>query len=299
MSYKVQFLDDAEFDQLPANNITEKVGVAYPSIGTAYVRKTGVNAVDVFTAMHELEHLKGDDLGEHFDSENGCYYKGFGDVFKRVAPIALGFLAPALLPGLGGMMSGLGGAVKGVAGNFGLGNIFGQFGNAIGGAGKAVGGALGVGGSGASSSASGASGMLGPAPMAGRIGAGQMVGGQAAYDAAPNVFPSMLGAAGNASREGAMQATPSGGGVASDAVSGLAQHVLGGQSPMGQFQDPGQGSSTPNVQSNPNVIAGATGSGSAGGPGGSPGSVGGGAVSKLKQYLQQSGNQGNGAGGMF
>lgn len=91
--YKVHFVNDEQFEALPGQNMGTKVGVAYPEYGEAYVRKSGSNLVDVFSAMHELEHLQGDSLNEHFDSENKCYYKGFADVMGPVSNIA------AMIPG--------------------------------------------------------------------------------------------------------------------------------------------------------------------------------------------------------
>lgn len=96
MSYTIKFLDDDEFEQLPAQDIQSKVGVAYPDSGEAFVRKSGVSAVDTFTAIHELEHLQGNDLDEHFDTENRCYYKNFGQVMQTAAP-----MLASLIPGIG------------------------------------------------------------------------------------------------------------------------------------------------------------------------------------------------------
>lgn len=194
MSYKVQFLNDDEFERLPAQNIQNKVGVAYPESGEAYVRRTGIPVVDAFTLAHELEHLDGDSLGEHYDSKNQCYYKDTGQWLQTAAPFM------NFIPGIGTVAS-----------------------------------------------------------MA-------------------------AGAAG-----GKMHANN----VAKTANSQMLDQQRAQQGMMGQFQ-----TEQPQVNQSPNVIQGASGTGSGGGPGGSPGGVGGGAVSKLKQFLQ-SGNQGNAAGGMF
>ena len=85
---RINFVNDDEFERLPGTDMASKVGVAYPKYGEAYVRKSGVRAVDVFSAMHELEHLEGSDRGERYDAENECYYKGFGDIFNTVAQAA-------------------------------------------------------------------------------------------------------------------------------------------------------------------------------------------------------------------
>lgn len=88
MSYTVSFLNDEDFERLPGQDMGSKVGVAYPSARQAYVRKSGSKVVDVFSAMHELEHLEGSSRGERFDEENQCYYKGFADIMDPVSQIA-------------------------------------------------------------------------------------------------------------------------------------------------------------------------------------------------------------------
>lgn len=322
--YQVQFVDDETFNNLPGNNMEEKVGVAYPNLGVAYARRTGVSALDAFTALHELEHLEGATHDEHYDSENHCYYKGFGDVLRTVAPIALSFLVPAIAPALGGGLSALGRGVQGIAGNFGLGNIFGQVGNAIGGAGNSVAGALGIGGGGGGSGAASSSAnrsllessaspgnfasrardasSIGSLPYSG-IGvyggleeAGQLPAGSTAarYSSTISTKPNVIQTGRNS------LANSFGGNVAQNAAGSL----FGQPSGLEAFQLPSQGSSTPSIStpSGPNVIAGSSGEGSQGGPGGAPGSVGGGSVSKIKQYLanrDSGGNQGIGLGGNF
>lgn len=91
--YKVNFVSDEDFERLPGMDMHNKIGVAYPKYGEAYIRKSGSNAIDVFTAIHELDHLQGSDRNEKFDSENECYYKGFADIFQPIASAA------AMIPG--------------------------------------------------------------------------------------------------------------------------------------------------------------------------------------------------------
>lgn len=88
---EIKFLSTEEFERLPAENVHDKLGVYYPATGEIFVRDTGVPVLDVFTAMHELEHSKGSSLGEHYDAVNGCYYKGIGEVFQNVLPAIGGF----------------------------------------------------------------------------------------------------------------------------------------------------------------------------------------------------------------
>lgn len=108
MSYTVKFLDSESFDKLPYSKSYDSLGVADQKTGIAYVRDTQ-SPLDVFTAMHELEHLKGHDLEEHATAgEPGVYYKGFGQMFQNVAPAVGGFLT-------GGPVGG----ALGAAGSFG------------------------------------------------------------------------------------------------------------------------------------------------------------------------------------
>lgn len=106
MNYKIHFLDNESFDRLPAKHIESRIGVAYPESGEAYVRNTG-SPLDVFTALHELEHLKGNDLDEHYDEENKCFYKSFGQSFDSIGK--------TVVPILGGLLGGPAGATAGAA----------------------------------------------------------------------------------------------------------------------------------------------------------------------------------------
>lgn len=93
--YSLQFLDDEAFERLPASDIYNKVGVAYPERGEAYVRRSGMALADVFTAAHELEHLEGKSHGENYDKENKCYYKDAGQWIQTIGSIAAPFTGPA------------------------------------------------------------------------------------------------------------------------------------------------------------------------------------------------------------
>jgi len=100
--YTVKFLDSESFDNLPYNKVGTSLGVADRNKGVAYVRDTG-DPLMIFNAYHELEHLKGDDLGEHESpGEDGVYYKGFGQMFDSIG----GTLAPILGSIIGGPIGG-------------------------------------------------------------------------------------------------------------------------------------------------------------------------------------------------
>jgi len=89
MKYKLEFLDDQAFDNLPYRDVHTSLGLADSNTRTAYVRRTGVNAVDLFTAAHELEHLEEGRHGEHSHHEkyaDGVYYKDLMEVFTGPKP---------------------------------------------------------------------------------------------------------------------------------------------------------------------------------------------------------------------
>lgn len=108
MNYTVKFVDSETFDRLPYNKVVTSIGVADRNKGIAYVRDTG-NPMDIFTAHHELEHLKGDDLNE-FESpgEDGIYYKDLGSTFKTIAGPVGSLFGP-----LGGLFGQATGALMG------------------------------------------------------------------------------------------------------------------------------------------------------------------------------------------
>ena len=105
MRYELTFLDDKEFESLPYLDTHTSLGLADTKKGKAYVRRTGVKAVDVFTAMHELEHLEGDKLGEHDRYGNGVYYKDFGSALSGAGQ------------SIGGAFNSLGSGISNLAGS--------------------------------------------------------------------------------------------------------------------------------------------------------------------------------------
>lgn len=85
MRYKIQFLDNDSFNNLPYKDVETSLGLADSRTQTAYVRRTGINAVDMFTAAHELEHLEEGHAGEyasHNKYGDGVYYKDIMEIFS-------------------------------------------------------------------------------------------------------------------------------------------------------------------------------------------------------------------------
>ena len=104
MDFKIRWLDSEEFNRLPYKKAPTALGLADKTTGTVYVRDTGNVALDTFSVYHELEHLKGNDHGEHEDpDEKGVYYKDAGGWMQTAAPFAnfIPGIGPAVSLGLG------------------------------------------------------------------------------------------------------------------------------------------------------------------------------------------------------
>lgn len=222
--YTVKFLDNESFDNLPYKRVSSAVGLADSNKGIAYVRDTG-NPMDIFTAYHELEHLKGDDLGEHEDpDENGVYYKDIGKTLAYVAPFAA-LLIPGVGPALFGAASSVGGALSGVGG--------------------ALAGAAGSVGSGLSGLFGGGPAAAGYAANAGNVGAGMGLGiGSGTAGGSAAASSSAIGGAGGgilgSAGKGLLKSV--GGSLASDATNSFLNksQPQGGPSTMNQFTFPTQ-----------------------------------------------------------
>ena len=128
MGYSIKVLSNEEFDQLPYRRSSTSLGVADPSINTAYVRHSSYPELNKYLIDHEFEHL----IEEvPTDEEDGVRYKDLGGTFKKVGsfalPIAGALTGNPLLATAGGAAGGYlgGGNIKstllGGAGGF-LGN---------------------------------------------------------------------------------------------------------------------------------------------------------------------------------
>lgn len=103
MAYTAKFLSDEEFNRLPYKDIEVSLGIADPKEQTAYVRKSGVNAMDAFTLAHELDHLDEHGKGKHSDHyENGVYYKKANEWIQPIATgVGMMFGQPWVGPAVG------------------------------------------------------------------------------------------------------------------------------------------------------------------------------------------------------
>ena len=109
--YKVRFLSDFEFNNLPYKYVSQDdIGLADRKTRTAFVRRSGVPVLDQFVAAHEIEHLI-DKYKTHDDLEGIAHKKG--GFLKNVLPTILGGLAYMINPALG--------AAVGAASNIGMG----------------------------------------------------------------------------------------------------------------------------------------------------------------------------------
>lgn len=152
--YIVQVLNDKEFDALPYSKVRESLGCADPEKGLAFVRETGVAAIDIGTLTHEVNHLMEKHHGESPDLD-GIYYKsgsnffsqvfgggGLGGILGDVAAVALAPFTGGASLGFMPLLSAAGGAIQGgIQGGAGgiLGGALKGFG--VGGIGSALGGA--------------------------------------------------------------------------------------------------------------------------------------------------------------
>ena len=109
MEFKVKWLNSEEFDNLPYKKARTSLGLADKNRGEVYVRETGNMALDTFSVYHEIEHLKGNDHGEHeAPDEKGIYYKDLGTTIGTGVGAVGGSLIgqPMLGASIGGSIGG-------------------------------------------------------------------------------------------------------------------------------------------------------------------------------------------------
>ncbi len=89
--YKINFLSNLEFDNLPYQRVKDSVGCADPKTRTAYVRKSGIPVVDQFVSVHEIDELI--KKNSNHEDTDGIRYKtssGQGSFWDQVVDIVTG-----------------------------------------------------------------------------------------------------------------------------------------------------------------------------------------------------------------
>ena len=66
-NFHIQLLSDSEYESLPFRHVKESMGCADPESGMAFIRQTGVPAIDMGTLEHEVNHLIEKHGGESAD----------------------------------------------------------------------------------------------------------------------------------------------------------------------------------------------------------------------------------------
>jgi hypothetical protein len=95
--YEINILENDEFDALPYKHAKTALGMADAATGKAYIRRTGIEALDANTIRHEFDELL-QKISPH--EEDGIRYKSGGGLGSIFAPI-LGGLAYLINPALG------------------------------------------------------------------------------------------------------------------------------------------------------------------------------------------------------
>jgi hypothetical protein len=120
--YSINLLNDKQFDSLPYKDVDISLGLADYKNKRAYVRESGIPALDLLVMGHEIQELVAD-VSPH--EEDGIRYKK-GGWARSIVPMILGGLATVLTGGgaaplLGATMSALVGAGVGAASGAGMG----------------------------------------------------------------------------------------------------------------------------------------------------------------------------------
>src|SRR3990167_10299837 len=102
--FKVQVLNDKEFDSLPYRNISDSLGIADKKKGLAFVRESGLGKeFDLATISHEVNHL----ISNHVTDadEDGIMHKK-GGALRNILPTVIGSIVNTFAPGLGTLLGG-------------------------------------------------------------------------------------------------------------------------------------------------------------------------------------------------
>lgn len=88
----VHILEPEKFNKLPYNDVDISMGLANPKTGHAYIKKSGIPALDLLVIGHEINELVSK-VSEH--EENGIRYKK-GGVLRNIVPWIVGMFNPWL-----------------------------------------------------------------------------------------------------------------------------------------------------------------------------------------------------------
>lgn len=109
--YTIKLLESSKFNRLPYKDVDKSFGLADYRNKKAFVRQSGIPALDVLITGHELEELTAK-VSPH--EEDGIRYKKGGDIITSALPVIVGAaLAPftagtslAFLPAAAGAVTG-------------------------------------------------------------------------------------------------------------------------------------------------------------------------------------------------
>ena len=102
--YEINILENDEFDALPYKHAKTALGMADAATGKAYIRRTGIEALDANTIRHEFDELL-QSVSPH--EEDGIRYKSGGSLGKWLGPI-LGTISSFFVGPVGGAAIGAG-----------------------------------------------------------------------------------------------------------------------------------------------------------------------------------------------
>ena len=90
MNYEIHILENDEFDKLPYKHTKAALGMSDAATGQAYIRRTGIAALDAGTIRHEFDELL-QKISPH--EEDGIRYKSGGALGRILGPVLGGILA--------------------------------------------------------------------------------------------------------------------------------------------------------------------------------------------------------------
>ena len=85
--YEINIMENDEFDALPYKHAKSSLGMADAATGKAYVRRTGIEALDANSIRHEFDELL-QSVSPH--EEDGIRYKSGGGLGKWLGPLVGG-----------------------------------------------------------------------------------------------------------------------------------------------------------------------------------------------------------------